>query len=80
MNSDLKELMGRIELYLEGKVSVSDLEQETLTIVTDNRFDQPPDEIQAAVYALDNKEIDDLTRDEVSEARTTIERYIKESG
>jgi hypothetical protein len=71
---EVKKLVMSIDSYLQGRISGDELEQITLGIIADDEFDHLRSEIQDAIYTLDSKELNELTRSEIQEIRNILAR------
>lgn len=71
---EVKKLVTSIDNYLQGRLSGAELEQITLGIIADDEFDNLRSEIQDAIYTLDSKELNELTKSEIQDIRNVLAR------
>lgn len=72
MNDELQKLIISIDEFRAKKISADALEQYTLSLIADDRFDRLDEEKQSAVFILDNNELNNLTDGELEDIKNTL--------
>jgi hypothetical protein len=76
MSEEVKVLIEKIDDYLDGKIGPEELEQATMSLISDGNFDTLNRRTQDTIYTLDNKELNELSRDQIKEIRNDLEKYV----
>jgi hypothetical protein len=79
MINQVEKLITQIDSYLDGKISPEDLEQFTLSLISEDQFNTLSTEIQDAIYALDSKELNTLSDTDLEMLRDELTELIKAS-
>lgn len=72
MTDKISDLVIKIDDYLNGKLTSEVLGQYTLAIISNDEFDTLPANIQEAIYVLDNKELNELTYEQVGKVKKEL--------
>jgi hypothetical protein len=76
MDEQLTELLMGIDRYVAKTVSADDLEQCTLLLISDDAFDTLDSDLQDEIYALDSKELNDLSQNDIMQIRNIISKHV----
>lgn len=74
----LDKLIADINMFLDKKISDNDLEQSTLALIASDDFDDLPEDVQDAIYTLDNKQLNDLKNKDLVTIKDTIATYVNQ--
>jgi 6-pyruvoyl-tetrahydropterin synthase len=73
----IKVLIKNIEDYLNGKISGDDLEQCTMGLIAEDDFALLKEEVQDIIYALDSKELNELSPEDILKIKKQLQDYIE---
>ena len=69
-------LVSQVDNYINGILTDDQLEQYTMGIIAHDDFDELPDGLQDAIYTLDNKELNNLSNQDVLKIKEEIQRLM----
>jgi hypothetical protein len=79
LKEQLESLTSQIQKYLNDEITIDQLGQSTMGIIADDKFDTLDERLQDAIYTLDNNELNQLTKEDISKIKEDIEDRLSES-
>lgn len=76
MSDKISDLIRSIDAYLNGDLDSVSLENITMSVIEDDNFDSLNDDVQELIYALDSKELNDLSKTDIQTIKTKLVTYI----
>lgn len=79
MIKHILELDNLLKKYIGGEINGTELSNFTLEVIAQDKFEEIDNSVQDAIYALDNKELNNLSDDEILSIKVILENYINSS-